>query len=400
MSRRSDTRRKAHFILPIHANLRGEVRWQTLDERGVPEIPRNPGGFAVGPIEGVTQPNLITNLGLNNIATQEIRYANHNFLATGILPWRRWLAVGTGSVTPAFTNTKLANEAQRELNNSGPFSDGTWWSELRGDPDPEVLRMSASMNRVCVMTAARNLTEFALGHSTNTTDPDPEEHFLEANIRELFRDEHGTPITISLIGGKTIAVLHTLQVDLPMPIDGTPGVVNIEEYDAADNLAATTPYDIVYGLITHDGSHAGSRANTFDHWQPCRQTTRPMNFHRSIGLSAIAVPLTFSRTGMFTSGTQLLPASTTPTAADVGGSDYLCERAPYNPGTYTRVKTVGLGPNIAVGDWYGWLQRGLVEGAQNNGYSGFAVVFTNPATFPVPSSDEIFVSTVSTWGRA
>jgi hypothetical protein len=60
------------LVVPLRARLSGRVRWQVLDERGVPEIPRNPSGFAIGPVEGVEQSNLITDSGLNAVASYNV----------------------------------------------------------------------------------------------------------------------------------------------------------------------------------------------------------------------------------------------------------------------------------------------------------------------------------------
>ena len=90
------------LVIPVRATLAGYVRWRVLDERGHPEAPRNPAGTALASPDGVLQPNLITNLGLNQIAFTDALETR-----TSVAGWRRRLAVGTGSTTPAVTDTVL-----------------------------------------------------------------------------------------------------------------------------------------------------------------------------------------------------------------------------------------------------------------------------------------------------
>src|SRR5690554_6067056 len=91
------------FSLPLKVGLRGRFRWQVLDDRGVPEVPRTESGHTIGPAEGIEQDNLFLDQGLENLFSDGSPSAdifspstnsNGNF-------FRSTLHVGTGSTEPS-----------------------------------------------------------------------------------------------------------------------------------------------------------------------------------------------------------------------------------------------------------------------------------------------------------
>lgn len=379
-------RTRGGLYVPLHATLRGRVRWQVLDERGVPEVPRNPSGFAIGPAEGVEQPNLITNRGMDMLASYRCMVTY-----TGADNWRQKLRVGTGSTTPDVTDTGLASEVQSgvsvgsygEANGStgglDAVNDVWWW-------DNEIYRL-------LTMSADRNLTEFAFGPNAET----------DVSIRELFRDEVGDPVTISLLNGKQILIYHTLRVELPAPPTGLTGSFDIDEYDAANALVSSTPYTWTGGWYCDDpaalsawrvigdstqraGGVVASQPSIFGIWDPAGA------WDSEIGVARLVTNRTYARTGSWASG------DTDP--IETGTTCYSTfSWAAYTPGSYERVRrsTVPTATGNAV--WNGWVLRGSGLSTRTS-YAGFHLGFDSPATYTKVSTDTLRVGLVSSWARA
>jgi len=163
------------------------------------------------------RPNLFTNTGMDQL---------QSLTPESI---RAWLRIGTGSTPPAFTDGSLDTEVQASSTNgeggdrTGVLTDAVW------------THRSVIPKRV-TMTADRNLTEF--GFSNNST--------ASLSVRNLFRDELGDPITISLLSGKILEVKHTL--DIAFPRYGLGSTMAYEERDAANNVTSTTTLDINAGF--------------------------------------------------------------------------------------------------------------------------------------------------------
>ena len=357
------------LLIPLHATLKGRVRWQVLDERGVPEVPRTPSGIPVGPVEGVEQPNLITNLGMDRFPTRNL----FNLSPTQVPSYRKRLAVGTGSTAPDFTDTTLDNEVQR-AQSSGTFSDGSNDYELDTDATPNVYRATSLVTRVVTMTADRNLTEFGLADDASG----------DILIRELLRDGGGTPITVSLLDGKTLRLDHTFYVELPAPEDGQQTTINVEEYDAGDNLVATIPYDVTYGSVIN-GVTATQLGGVFNAWNPATAVGR----WRAI----IKDPVTWDRNGMLNNDGHFSPSWGT--GANMGA----LTQEVYTTGTYSRweraLADVGEGNHA----WLGFIFAGSTSYTPGRG-TGAAFIFTDPLTYTKQNTDTLRVGMVRSWARA
>jgi hypothetical protein len=361
-SRRPDrwARTRAGIVIPQHATLRGELHWRVLDERGVPEVPRNPSGFAIASADGVKQPNLITNQFLDEVPVYSIKSVS----TTAGISSRRFLAVGTGSTAPAFTDTALVNQVQQAAS-SGVYSAGS--SAYSLDTDINVLRGTFITNRVVVMDADRNLAEFGYRQNTST----------DLVIRELFRDSVGDPTTISLLNGKTLYVVHTLIADIAAPKAGTTGQIDFEEYDAGNNLVDTTPIDIVYGWHTNTTVSFVD----FDHWDPVSATSH-------------AVPRILNDLRPFDRDGAL---GTNGDHAQAGSWSSLGQDA-YVAGTHSRGRNAVIAAGVGTGDWYGFKFR--PETYTNPHTRGFAVLFDGPTFITKSANDELTLRVVSTWARA
>ena len=344
------------LILPSRATLRGRVRWSVLDERGAPEVPRSPGGFALAPAKGVEQPNLITDLGLDRMA--ELSCLGLTAGATAPGTWRRRLAVGTGSTAPAVGDTTLDNEVQRDAT-SGGFDNGLNTYSL--DTTTNEWVAESMVTRLVTMTANRNLTEFGLAHETTA----------DIVIRELLRDGGGTPITVTIPEGKSLRVDHTLEVRLPAPEAGIQTSLNIEEYDVSDNLTNTLSYN-----VTHGGYHAaGDMAGVFMVWDPPRGT--------GPGANAVNSSWVYSR-------------STAPWP--MAGTSQSLTLAGYTPGSHERTKRATFTTAQANAALYGFRVSGGTIGVDTQ--RGWVIRFDTPATYTKQDTDTLRIGLVSSWARA
>ena len=360
------------LYLPLRATLKGRLRWQVLDERGVPEVPRNPSGFAIGPAEGIEQPNLITDLGLDQIAAYNAFDTNPTSSST----WRRYLAVGTGSTAPAAGDTILASEVQRAAS-SGTFGDGSVTYEL--DTANNVWRATIVVNRVVTMTADRNLTEFGFSPASS----------VAIGIRELLRDASDNPITVSLLTDKSLLVEHTLTIEIPAPAAGNAATINIEEYDAANNLVNTIAQDIIHGGFYHSGFAGGvSLPNSpFAIWAPhsaklgTTSSDGASNPTATVGIVPFASAVAYARSVSNTiSNVQSLATET------------------YVSGSYQRIKRATFAAGEANGALYGIATATARVAASR--YSGWMLVFDSPATYTKQSTDTLRAGFISSWDRA
>ncbi|HEX7040827.1 MAG TPA: hypothetical protein VF202_11960 [Trueperaceae bacterium] len=351
------------LLLPMRATLKGRIRWQVLDERGIPEVPRNPSGFPLAPAEGVEQPNLITDLGLDQIAAADCFGTDPGSSAT----WRRYLAVGTGSAAPSVGDTTLAAEVQRAAS-SGSFSNGSTTYEL--DDTDDVWRAESLITRLVTMNADRNIAEFGLSPESSGA----------IGVRELLRDGEGDPITVSLLNGKTLRVDHTLTVELPAPEAGTPATINIAEYDAGNNLIGTTPLDVVYGGHVY---LTGNEAWPFNVWNPSSANIQVVR--------RITSALAYARQNAVTS--QIDPDPNT-----ISGDNVALEA--YVAGTHQRIKRRTIAAGSLNAAWYGFIVASTSGGNFSTNRSGWLVLFTDPASYTKQNTDTLRLGLVSSWARA
>lgn len=374
MLRPSVFKRPSGLLVPAPATLRGRIRWQALDERGVPEVPRSPSGLALAPVEGVEQPNLITDLGMDGIAEYDC-----TGLSASAAGWRRYLKAGTGSTAPAFTDATLVSEVERAAS-SGSFSSGSNTYSIETGPD--VLRIESTVTRIVTMTADRNLTEIGFS-ALNTT---------EAYIRELLRDGIGDPITVSMLTGKILRVDHTLTADIAFPVAGTAASINIERYDVANLLESTTAYGVVSGLHGFDSSASALRLMA-RMWRPdTTDWTAGVGFMRVAGARAIDVATSYARTGVVTT------ANAEPQAGTYVG----LALAAYVAGSHERAKQATIPAGSGNFPWYGF-QFGGGDGEGTTAttrYTGFLCVFDDPTTYTKVDTDTMRVGMISTWARA
>lgn len=348
------------LLVPIHATIKGKVRWQVLDERMVPEIPRGPNGFPLGPIEGIEQDNLITDHGMNRIAV-----LNLFSTAVGAGNWRGRLAVGTGTALPAVTDTTLQAEVQRDAT-SGAFPAGA--TTFRLDTTANNWVSTSMVTRIVTMTADRNLTEYGFAEATTA----------DIHIRERLRDGGGNPTTVTLLNGRSLRVDHTAGVTIAAPSAGHTATINIQEFDAAGVLVSTTAYSILFGLwgigLADNSWPVSHILDTI--WAP------------HAGVSG-------------TTSTGLGPSAHTAYARQLAAESLAVSRAPialepYVGGSFQRIKR-GLVPTGSFNQV--WNQYTVAANPSGGGHAGLYVRFTSPTSFTKANTHTLRCGMISTWAR-
>lgn len=368
------------LLIPVRATVKGRVRWQVLDERGVPEVPRTPSGVPIGPVEGIEQDNLITDYGMDLITTGNRQFWKFTTLTT-TPHGRSWLAVGTGSIAPAVTDTVLNNETER-ANTSGAFGEGGNSGAL--DVGTNEWVATSLCRRLTTVGADRNLTEFGFA---------PVSSGGSLSIRELLRDGVGTPITVSLLAGKTLRVEHTFTFRIPAPALGHATSINIEEYDATNTLVGTTPVNIIYGFTGDTASGviptaavgsdllSGSVLGLFDPGQNSYALRR-------ITSATPVYDRSYASTGI--SG-HVDPASNS-------GADYAAGSfAAYTPGSFTRTQRWTTPTGLGNAAWHGFIIT--KDNTSVSTTTGAFVVLFDGSSYTKVDTDTLRVGLVHTWAR-
>ena len=333
--------------------VRGMVRYSFLDANDRPTFARDQRGERIW--GGHWSPNLITNVGMDALRSERITsYAGVSLLSP---TYRTTLRLGTGSTAPAFTDTVLASEVLTSTS-SGGFSNANAYPDAVGSE----ITASYQITRVAEVSAATNFTEY--GFSGLTAD---------LNIRELFRDEHGDPTTISIVAGKKLRVDHTLLVTIPW------GAIeyefDIEEYDAADALIATH-------AITADclfvATSSAARARMF-------KTALPMvendGYDYKVG------------------GAFLTAGSTDPLTEHPSYTHYTVAYEAYVAGSFVQRGSFTVPEAVANGNVMGFaLSPSNILGADIVA-NGYRVVFKSPASFTKVDTHTLTFACDWSWAR-
>ena len=222
---------RAAIVTPI--GVRGRIVWRAYDPQGRPLLVRSRDARGRERyIGGGEQSNLITDNGMNALAGS---WANGygvwlaNTTSTVAENIRRYARFGTGSSAPSVTDSTLDAQVLAS-NSSGSFAafdlegegvENDWW------------HARYMYRRLAQAASSVNLTEFGLSYSESDSD---------LAIRELFRDEFGDPITLTIPEGAFIRLDHWLELQLDL--SESTGTLTIEEYDILGALVTT--HDIDY----------------------------------------------------------------------------------------------------------------------------------------------------------
>ena len=348
------------------ACLRGLTRYTFLDENNQRTFALDQYGNRVW--GGHWNANLITNTGLNAVATERLMvYVD---MSSTPQEFRAHLRIGTGSTAPAYTNSSLANELlEGELgeeeplpgNSNGGFGD----SNAFPDPSGGTIEAHLRVTRVITMVNARNLTEYGFSREALTS----------LNIRELFRDESDNPITISLGAGKKIRVDHTLIVSLPW--GASAHTLSIQEYDISNALVATHSISVNGVFVAASTAVRGRMFRT-------------------------ALPPQGVADNRKVIGRYLETPSSEPDVAATPSNEVFVESVAYTPGshalehyvTYTEAQVNGLS--------YGYVLKQFTEpgGSGNAALYGYRVAFQAPLTFEKLDTHTLRFAVVLSWARA
>lgn len=227
-------------IIKARAGVAGRYMWDLLDERGRPdrEATRRAGG-------GRWRKNLITDLGLKDLFT-ESPSGRFWYSDSGVPVFRssrRYLVLGDGSTAPTAADTALESFVGATESNGGVGMDFGY-----AEDGVDVL-FTATQTRV--YTAGANVTVREWGYSLSNNGSN-------VDIRELFRDEAGAPVSVSLLTGRKLRHAHTLEVRVPK---SQAVAFDVEEFDVGGGSLGTTGYT---GTLTFHANDAGFQTNAAD----------------------------------------------------------------------------------------------------------------------------------------
>jgi len=332
------------------ARLSGRVRWTILDENDQPTYALNQRGERVW--GGHWNSNLITDAGLDAVATDYLR-TYPGALNPIEQTWRAYGHIGTGSTAPANGDTVLDAEVMTS-NSNGGFSD----SETFNSPSGGFITADFQITRVFILASSQTLAEYGFSDDKGSL-----------HIRELFRDESDSPITISIAGGKKLRLDHTLTVALPW--GAASEAFDIEEYDASDTLTATHS-------MTADCTFFATSSSRYSQLFYCA-------LPRLGGLAAKKY------ISVHTSA-----QSSDPTVAASALGSYNVTNDSYTPGSFMQRVYAELGEPDSNGDLYGYALRTLNNGSDH----GFKVIFTSPTSFTKANTHTLELSVELSWARA
>ena len=338
------------------ARLRGLTRYTFLDENDQPTFALDQHGRAIW--GGFWSPNLITNAGLDAVAVERlITYMGS--LASQPQQFREFLRVGVGSTAPAFTDTSLVSEVASSESGGG-FSGSTTFP----DPSGGTIEMHALITRVATMPTTENLTEYGFSRLVDTN----------LNIRELFRDEFGDPVTISIVAGKKIRVDHTLIVSLPWGAEAH--TLSIEEYDASDALVTTHSLS-VNGVFV--AVFASNRVRMFKSALPPQGASGDLK-----------------RFALYTTATP----SSEPDVAASNAHEASITDEDYVPGSHTLTQFATYNEAVGNGPAYGYVLRQVtLTGQGDGGEYGYRVAFQSPTTFEKEDTHTLRLAVDLSWAR-
>ena len=414
---------------PIHIPLsvRGRVRWSVFNERGEREPVRvtYPDGREALLSGGYWQPNLITNLGMNAFAETQTGWVGLAGGHSGSV--RRYGRIGTGSTAPAFTDTTLDNQVACS-ETASPFTD----DQLSGSEDGSSLTIHAMRRVTFVMDQNRNLTEFGFGNTkggewvedtawdgnpancsgeigvldTSTcmgkiVAGSPEkcwtwQDFNDIYVRELFRDSGGTPITISILSGKTLRIDHVYDITLDMSMQT--GSFTVDEYDAANTFVGTTTLDYHARWFTRQTS-AGTPTENARHMA---SAVRILPWNLNFGTSE-AILYSTQVNPDISAGSHLgfTPSGYSAAGQASWGADgAVMGNRSYTAGSHERVYDMTVNAARGNVDWTGWGYRSnrSFDNQLSQG-GGFVVAFRNSHSFTKADTHTLRWSIKWSWAR-
>ena len=313
--------------------LRGRVTWQVIGRDG--QVRREGAG-----------PNLITNFGLDEWGTRSRDTSTPHYRR-----WRSQFAVGTGTGEPDEADTSLDTEVARTSSNGGFSAEEN--TVATRDGTAEEIRSVDTIVRVHEFTSAHNLTEFGFSPTSGGS----------LVIRELFRDESGTPIVITVSDGEQLKMTHELTLTSTWAID-TNASFEIDGF-------GTVTGDAVHG--TEDWAAAGIHRNQL----------HPTRFGSNVQIHALSSDLTPNKSELISADDM-----------EAGGPSSLDA---YVTGTHKRIKRRTFTTAQANINQWGW----IVTPSSSTSSAFYYVAFhkDSPA-FEKQETHELELEFEVSWARA
>lgn len=242
--------------------------------------------------------NLITNQGLDMIGDMAVAIANPPASKVGTT----YCAVGTGTATPAFTDTQLATQiasrvcpAQGTLTSTYVPGPPAYWSGL----------VSAQFSQGAVVA---NLTEVGMGVLPTVGST------IALFNRALILDGSGNPTTLPVVATDTLTVTYELRLYL----------------DLTDHS-----YSITIGGTGYSGIYRMANVNSPTSW-----------FNSTLDYTPFASPLI---TTYYTGSIGTVTSNPTGSLLNAGSQGSITRSAAYSIGTYTASFTANIGANVGSG---------------------------------------------------
>ena len=300
----------------------------------------------------------ITNFGLDAVAQVDAAgYAGYPYFYR----WSRYTAIGTGTTSPAQTDTALANEIARTAS-SGNFSATEQYVR---DITNNKLRAVITEYRVFDFTNSYNLTEF--GHFTQSSG-------ANCVFRDLFRQDpnnpNSTPVVISVQSGDQLQIIKTVVIEVPwlettysIIITGMAGKDGNGTHDVVGTAFATLDYHVKYVicLLWPGGFLNNFHGYLYPITTPGQSTARDTSVYVSRGRYAMT--------------------------ADT-----------YTNRSYTRTKRYKFTTSEGNGTIYGFAIDPY-ESNSNDATLGYKMLFLNPSSITKASTHTLEMVFRMTWGR-
>lgn len=367
------------FMVETKAKVAGYMRWSVYDRNGqrIP-VKTQDGRTLWG---GHLQKNLITDYGMDKMADnppdQAQGWLGHAFGQSWNL--RRYIRLGTGSTEPAFEDANLNNQVQ-STESSGSFSGSGTAGEQVGDD----FIVKRRVTRLATMSQNRNLTEYGFSHEATGDN---------VSIRELFRDENGDPITITVLEGNSIRVDHWFHTTVSIAREMQ--TLTIEEYDAANTLIDTHQISVETGILTRASSASDLQRRAND-------LARAM-----VALGLGTDTNTISQRAFY--WTNLNPSMPAPFDSaglngpngDIDVGDINISRPAYVPGSHERYLYVTVLEGSMNTTFTGFFFRRNNSGSTDSNHGGgLMIAFRNDDTFTKENTHTLRFGYKTSWARA
>lgn len=238
--------------LAARNNLSGDgIRTYLRLDTGMPEIKDKSGGITASQ-SGNTITASAAFFGASDVGRAIVFEDSSNARITAFVSATE-VTVDKSQTVPAQEFERWHVERSSLVNGILPSNSTGGFSSVVDDAVTDTDFLAArTVTRICTFVSAENVTGYGFSQTNNDA----------ITIMDRFRGPAGEPITLSMLAGKSIRVDHTLQ----LRISHTPTVhtVQIDQYDAANNLVDSTPTEVDAWAFLQQAS--GTPLNLIRNW--------------------------------------------------------------------------------------------------------------------------------------